>query len=41
VPTDGDPKVDIEVKPERFRASIGKVADEYVAQHEPDWEIRA
>jgi hypothetical protein len=29
------------LKPERFRAKIAKLADEYVQQHEADWEIRA
>jgi hypothetical protein len=28
-------------KAERFRAKIAKLADEYVQQHEADWEIRA
>jgi len=28
-------------QPERFRAKIAKLADEYVQQHEADWEIRA
>jgi hypothetical protein len=41
VPLDGDPKVNLEVKPERFRASVLRLADEYVGQHEADWEIRA
>lgn len=27
--------------PERFRAKIAKLADEYVQQHEADWKIRA
>jgi hypothetical protein len=39
--TEGEPKVTMEIKPERFRAKIAKLADEYVQQHEPDWEIRA
>jgi hypothetical protein len=29
------------LRPERFRAKIAKLADEYVQQHEADWEIRA
>ena len=41
VPKDGEPQMRVEIKPERFRASIGKLADEYVHQHEADWEIRA
>jgi hypothetical protein len=40
-PLEGAPQVKIEVKPERFRAKIAKLADEYVQQHEADWEIRA
>jgi hypothetical protein len=34
-------RVRIDRKPERFRAKIAKLADEYVQHHEPDWEIRA
>jgi hypothetical protein len=41
VPSDGEPQIKLEIKPERFRAKIAKLADEYVQQHEPDWEIRA
>lgn len=41
VPFVGDPKVNMEIKPERFRATIAKLADEYVTQHSADWEIRA
>jgi len=36
-----DVRVTVETKPERFRAKIAKLADEYIEQHEPDWEIRA
>lgn len=36
-----EPIVDFRVRPERFRAKIAKLADEYVQQHEADWEIRA
>jgi len=38
---DGNPQVEVLFKPERFRAKIAKLADEYVQQHEADWEIRA
>jgi hypothetical protein len=38
---DGEVKATLETKPERFRAKIAKLADEYVQQHEADWEIRA
>lgn len=38
---EGDPEVLLRLKPERFRAKIAKLADEYVQQHEADWEIRA
>ena len=38
---DEEPKVTLEIKPERFRARIAKIADEYIQQHEADWEIRA
>jgi hypothetical protein len=41
VPFDSDPSVQMEIKPERFRAKIAKLADEYLQQHEADWEIRA
>jgi len=41
VPIDGDPQTKVEIKPERFRAAIAKLADEYIHQHEADWEIRA
>jgi hypothetical protein len=41
VPRQGEPAIKLEVKPERFRAKIAKLADEYVQQHEADWEIRA
>jgi hypothetical protein len=40
-PVDGESKVKIEVRPERFRAKVAKLADEYLAQHTADWEIRA
>ncbi|WP_213803827.1 hypothetical protein [Granulicella sp. dw_53] len=36
-----EPSVEYRLKPERFRAKIAKLADEYVHQHEADWEIRA
>lgn len=41
VPENGDPQVKLEIKPERFRAKIAKLADDYIQQHEADWEIRA
>lgn len=41
VPTKGEPEVKMEIRPERFRAKIAKLADEFVQQHEADWEIRA
>jgi hypothetical protein len=39
--TDGEPEARIIFKPERFRAKVAKLADEYIQQHEADWEIRA
>ena len=36
-----DVSVNLEGKPERFRAKIAKLADDYIQQHEADWEIRA
>lgn len=36
-----EPHVQMEIKPERFRAKIAKLADEFVQGHEADWEIRA
>ncbi len=38
---DGEPQTRLIVKPERFRAKVGKLADEYVLEHTADWEIRA
>jgi hypothetical protein len=35
-----EPEVQLRLKPERFRAKIAKLADEYIQQHEADWEIR-
>jgi hypothetical protein len=37
----GEPATRSVFKPERFRAKIAKLADEFVQQHEADWEIRA
>jgi hypothetical protein len=34
-------QVKVRIKAERFRAKIAKLADEYIQQHEADWEIRA
>jgi hypothetical protein len=39
--TEDDPKIHYVLGAERFRAKIAKLADEYVHQHEADWEIRA
>ena len=39
--TGGEPEVRVVFRPERFRAKIAKLADEYIHQHEADWEIRA
>jgi|SRR5271163_648934 hypothetical protein len=36
-----EPEARIVFRAERFRAKIAKLADEYVQQHEADWEIRA
>jgi hypothetical protein len=41
VPLDGEPETKMEIKPERFRAKIAKLAGDYVQQHEADWEVRA
>jgi len=38
---DSEVKPVLLVKPERFRAKIAKLADEFVQKHEADWEIRA
>ncbi len=38
---DGDAEVKVLFKPERFRAKIAKIADDYIHQHEPDWQVRA
>jgi hypothetical protein len=34
-------QVKLDIKPERFRAKIAKLAGDYIQQHEADWEIRA
>jgi hypothetical protein len=36
-----EPEARIRVKAERFRAKIAKLADDYIQQHEADWELRA
>lgn len=40
-PRDQEPKASVVVKPERFRAVVGSLADEYIQHHTADWEIRA
>lgn len=40
-PQDGEIQTRIEIKAERFRAAVAKLADEYIQHHEADWEIRA
>ena len=40
-PPNGELLTQTILKPERFRAKVAKLADEYVQQHEADWEIRA
>ena len=40
-PLEDEPEVRIQIKPERFRAKIAKLADDYVQHHEADWELRA
>ena len=37
---DVDPIVRLIFKPERFRAKIAALADQYIQQHTADWEIR-
>ena len=39
--SEDEPKVDVRLRPERFRAKIAQLADSYVQQHSADWEIRA
>jgi hypothetical protein len=39
--SDGDAEAKVTFKPERFRAKIAKLADDYIQQHEPDWQVRA
>lgn len=38
---DGEPRVQLLFKPERFRAKVAKLADDYIQHHEADWELRA
>jgi hypothetical protein len=40
-PAGREPQVQVDFKPERFRAAIAKLADDYIQHHEADWEIRA
>ena len=35
------PAIEVRLRPERFRAKIAKLADDYIQQHEPDWQVRA
>ncbi len=39
--TEEEPEMELRLRPERFRARIAKLADEYIEQHTADWEIRA
>jgi hypothetical protein len=41
LPSRGEPRVTVDIKPERFRAKIAKLANEYIEHHSPDWELRA
>ncbi len=41
VPREYEPKATVIVRPERFRALVASLADEYIHQHSADWEIRA
>lgn len=41
IPGTDDPIIKVLITPERFRAHIAKLADEYVLQHQPDAETRA
>jgi hypothetical protein len=36
-----EPITQIAVKPERFRAHVGEIAESHIHQHSADWEIRA
>jgi hypothetical protein len=36
-----EPHVTLDVRPERFRAKVAKLADSYIEKHEADWQIRA
>jgi len=40
-PHSDETSVKVEIKPERFRAAIAQLADDYVRNHAADWEIRA
>jgi hypothetical protein len=40
-PEDAEARIELIVRPERFRARVAKLADEYLQQHLADWEIRA
>jgi len=39
-PEDGEPRTEVVLRPERFRAKVSALADDFVMQHTPDWEIR-
>jgi hypothetical protein len=40
-PRGDEPVTKLLVKPERFRAKVAQLADEFVEKHMADWEIRA
>jgi hypothetical protein len=41
LPYGREPRAEILMKPERFRARVADLADTYVASHSADWELRA
>lgn len=40
-PDNGKPTVEVILRPERFRAKVAALADDYLQKHSADWEIRA
>ncbi len=40
-PAVGEVTASLDLKPERFRAVVGELADQFVSTHHADWEVRA
>ena len=40
VPSEAETKINLVIKPERFRAQLATLADAFVESHSADWELR-